>query len=342
MSQLRQALQAILRQHGQCCRHDYVQAVQVLDLDVTGLVAGCQGEGVMKDYFPHQRNKRGRQLGRVLATHTSELVAQQLYPGRRQLEHSFQELVSEAENVLNLSDSKRACTLLRTDGGAGTQTNITWALERGYHLLTKIHNWSRAARLAASVSDWYPDDKIADRQLGWVTQPIDFGRPTRQVAIRTPKRGPTKDLDWHYQVLVTTLTDPLLFTLLNQAPPPALEGASVLRAIASVYDQRDGALETENRSDKQGLGIARRNKRSFAAQEMLILLAQLAHNFTLWSRQKLACSDPRFSKFGIQRMVRDVFQISGHMTLSPENRVLTVTLNPRHPHARAVEQAFNQ
>jgi hypothetical protein len=68
VTQLRTALTIILRQHGQCYRHDYQKIWQLLDVDMTGLPAGRQGEGVSKGYFPKQPNRRGRQLGRVLAT----------------------------------------------------------------------------------------------------------------------------------------------------------------------------------------------------------------------------------------------------------------------------------
>jgi hypothetical protein len=40
---------------------------------------------------------------------------------------------------------------------------------------------------------------------------------------------------------------------------------------------RSGGVETQNRGEKQGLGLVRRNKPLFEAQEVLVLLAQLAH-----------------------------------------------------------------
>jgi hypothetical protein len=340
VAQLREALKVILHKHGQCPRHNYTQAWQVLDVDMTGLVAGGCAEGATKGYFPHQRHRRGRQLGRVLATLYDELVTERLYDGKRQLEHSFQELVLATEKVLELSENQRACTILRVDGGAGDETNIRWVLGRGYHLMTKLHSWNRAKKLAASVTQWYPDGKVADRELGWVTQPTAYGQPTRQVAIRHPKTDKRGQRGWHYQVLVFTLTDAMLATLRGHALPPQPLPPDVLRAAAHVYDLRDGGLETQNRGDKQGLGLSHRNKRAFAAQEMLVLLAQLAHNVLIWTRHKLIASDPQFRKFGIQRLVRDVFQIGGQVTLSADRHVISVVLNPEHPYAKAVEQVF--
>jgi len=51
--------------------------------------------------------------------------------------------------------------------------------------------------------------------------------------------------------------------------------------------------------------LTHRNKRKFVAQEMLAQLAQLAHNFVIWTRNDLAQVEARLSKYGIQRTVRD-------------------------------------
>jgi hypothetical protein len=340
VEQLRAALKTLLRQHGQCYRHDYEQHWQLLDIDLTGLGAGRQGEGVTKGYFAHQRQRRGRQLGRVLATHYEELVVERLYEGKRQLDHSFQELVLATEDVLNLTENKRKNTILRMDGGGGDDANINWALNRGYPLLTKVRNWQRAYKLAQTVTDWQADPKVADREVGWVKTPHAYDQPTRQVAIRHPKKKKDGSPGWHYHVLVFALTDAMLLELSHATGSRAASETDLLWAAIYAYDQRDGGLETQNRGDKQGLGLSHRNKRSFAAQEMLVLLAQLAHNVIIWSRNHLSTIETRFRKFGIQRMTRDVFQIDGLVSLSATGQVQQVTLNGRHPHAAPFQQAF--
>jgi len=334
VQQLRAALKKILRRHGQCYRHDYDHHWQLLDVDMTGLIAGRQGEGVTKGYFAHQRQRRGRQLGRVLATGYEEIVVECLYVGKRQLDQSFQDLIQATEEVLDLLENKRQNTILRMDGGGGDDANINWALSRGYHLLTKVRNWQRTYKLAQTVTDWQTDPKVSDRYVGWVETPHPYARPTRQVAIRHPKKKKDGSPGWHYHVLVFSLTDAMLLDLSRHA---ALD---LLFAAVYAYDQRDGGLETQNRGDKQGLGLSQRNKRSFAAQEMLVLLAQLAHNLVIWSRNQLSSVESRFRKFGIQRMTRDVFQIDGRVSLSPTGQVQSVTLNGRHPHAAAFQRAF--
>lgn len=132
--QMRDALDAILRQHKQhsrVCRHDYAHALRlnVLDVDMTGMPAGRQGEGVEKGYFPtEQKNHRGRQLGRVLASHDDELVCQRLYAGKRQLESCLPELIASAEQTLRLNtpeaEKYRRSTVLRVDGGGGTDEHV--------------------------------------------------------------------------------------------------------------------------------------------------------------------------------------------------------------------------
>ena len=336
VAQLRQANEAILRQYGGSYQHDYLQQPQLLDVDLTGLIAGRLGEGVPKGYFAHQRNARGRQLGRVLATHYAELLVDQLYPGRHQLHQGLAALMTQAEQTLHLSEKQRENTIVRIDGGGGSDPEIEWLLHRQYHILLKVKNWNRAQSLAASVTEWVPDTKVADRMLGWVAEPHAYSRPTRQLAIRTPKaKG-----GYHYQVLVFTLPDAMLFELGRRPMPAAPSAPEVLRASMHAYDQRDGGLETQNRADKQGLGLNHRNKQRFPAQEMLILLAQLAHNFLIWMRDILADVDEHFATFGLHRFVRDVLQIDGWLTLTPAGVIQNICLNPRHPLAATVQQAF--
>ncbi|MGD0611033.1 MAG: hypothetical protein ABSB41_05920 [Anaerolineales bacterium] len=124
VNQMRAAIRVILRLHGHCCQHPYAKRWQVLDVDVTGMPAGRLGEGVTKGYFAGEKNCRGRQLGRVLASWYDEIVVDKLYNGKRQLDSSLPELVLEAEKALNLDESRRRRTILRVDGGgAVTKTS---------------------------------------------------------------------------------------------------------------------------------------------------------------------------------------------------------------------------
>jgi hypothetical protein len=333
--QLQSALTFILRQHSRCYRHDYDAQGQVLDVDVTGMPSGRLGEGVTKGYFAKSKNRRGRQLGRVLATRYDEIVVDRLYPGKRQLDHSVQELVTAAENTLELSENKRKRTILRMDGGGGDDDNLNWALNRDYLLLVKIKSWRRALKLAQTVTTWFADSKVSDREIGWVEEPYAYAKPTQQLAIR--QRQATGE--WSYHILVFNLTEVMLFHLLGEPLPSTLDPQTVALAGAHAYDRRGGGVETQNKGDKQGLGLSRRNKQSFAAQEMLALLAPLAHNIVIWTRNDLAQADERLQKFGIQRTVRDALQIPGRVRVNDQGQVEQVTLNGSHPLAAAFQIA---
>ena len=187
VNQMRAAIRAILQRDGRCCQHSYAKRWQLLDVDVTGMPAGRLGEGVTKGYFAGEKNSRGRQLGRVLASWYDEIVVDKLYNGKRQLDSSLPELVLEAEKALNLDKSRRRRTILRVDGGGGSDENIRWMLESGYHLILKTKNWRRAVKLASSVTTWHLDPKVPDREIGWATCPHPYSRPTRQLVVRKRK-----------------------------------------------------------------------------------------------------------------------------------------------------------
>ena len=78
-----------------------------------------------KGYFAKQRNRRGRQLGRVLATHYHELVTEQLLPGTEQLAKALRPLVEATEQVLELDEARRAQTLIRVDAGVAVSAIST-------------------------------------------------------------------------------------------------------------------------------------------------------------------------------------------------------------------------
>jgi len=336
VKQMRHAVNAILRAHGRSSQHDHQQSELLLDVDVTGLPGGRCGEGCSKGYFAGKKNRRGRQLGRVLASDYDEIVADCLADGKRQLNRSLTDLLTQAEAALCLNASQRRTTIVRMDGGAGDDANINWVLRRGYHLLTKMTSWQRAHKLSQAVSVWYRDKKVADREAGWVENPLSFARPLRQLLVRTPKTDGTL----RYHLLVTTLRDQMLFRLAGEKPRANPSPEHLAHLLLAAYDQRSGGLETQNKSDKQGLALGRRTKRRFAAQEMLVLLAQLAHNFVVWARNDLAQASPRLVKFGIQRTVRDAFQIAGQVTFSEGGQVQQITLNELHPLAIAVQTAL--
>jgi len=133
----------------------------------------------------------------------------------------------------------------------------------------------------------------------------------------------------------------MLFELLGQKVLKHPKDQQLLLATLHFYDLRGGGLETQNKRDKQGLGLSRRNKHRFAAQEMLVLLAQLAHNLVIWTRNDLAATNLRFRKYGIQRTVRDVLNIPGSVQITAQGSIDQIRLNPRHPLAAVFQKSFS-
>ncbi len=68
VEQMEQAMDLISRQHSQGYAHDSQSHFQVLDVDMSGLPCGPKAAFATKGYFAKQRNRCGRQVGRVLAS----------------------------------------------------------------------------------------------------------------------------------------------------------------------------------------------------------------------------------------------------------------------------------
>ncbi len=60
-----------------------------------------------------------------------------------------------------------------------------------------------------------------------------------------------------------------------------------------------------------------------------MLLGSLAHNVIVWARGWLA--SPALQQYGMLRMVRDVFHISGFLLTDASGQVVQVVLNQAAP-----------
>ena len=239
-----------------------------IDMDLTGRPVSENAQGAKKGYFSKKRGIYGRQLARVLMPDTQEIIAEELYPGNRLSCQVFIEMLGEMEQALSLdTKEKRQRVCLRLDGGFGTDKNINHALWKGYQLLAKMFSGNRARVLAQSVQQWVDVDADGKgtRQAGWVTKTHRYGRTTRQLAVRKP--NPKKKSGFNYVVLVITDMTRDMLTLLRS------------------YDARSGVPESTFCQDNQGLAQRKLRKHHFVAQQMLMLLSQLAHNLCRWLKQ---------------------------------------------------------
>src|SRR5260370_28671486 len=99
---------------------------------MSGVPCGPKAAFATKGYFAKQRNGRGRQLGRVLASRYGEIVVDRLFDGKTQLTRALQPLILAAEATLQLDADKRSRTMVRVDAGGGSLADVNWLLARGY------------------------------------------------------------------------------------------------------------------------------------------------------------------------------------------------------------------
>ncbi len=328
VQQMQQALDTIYRRHSQGYRHDDARDWQILDADMTGMPCGPKAAFATQGSFAKQRNRRGRQVGRVLATQYDEVVVDQLFAGTAQLAAALHPLVLAAEQTLDLDATTRARTIGRVDAGGGSRADVNWAVQRGYHIHGQDYSGRRAQTLAASVDTWVDDPRVPGRQLGWVTLAAsEYVRAVTRIAVRCRK----KNGQWGSGVLVSTVPPTGIMALTDQPATRVLDAAAVLLAYVYCYDQRGGGVETAIKGDKHGLGLTKRTKKRFAAQQMVMLVGTLAHNVVIWARAWLLPQQPKLVRYGILRMVRDGFHISGFVVGDGLDHIIQIVLNQAAP-----------
>ena len=253
-----------LKRYGQTPHHQCAERLWWVDVDVTPLPIGAQAEGSERTWMGRNRSKTGRKVLRWTASDYREILHETLLRGTASAVPAFKTALGELETHLGWTRERRQRIVLRLDGGFGTTAILNWLLSRGYHVVAKISHSGRVGKLRQSIGPWQPTSSPG-RELTTVLHPHRFCRSTRQWVIRTPKaKG-----GYQYAVLVTTLPD---------LDPVAL---------ADAYDGR-ALIESSFCQDKQALGLVTRRQRRWEAQQMVLLLARLAHHLLLWGKQWLS------------------------------------------------------
>jgi hypothetical protein len=93
--------------------------------------------------------------------------------------------MGELERLLDLDEHKRRRTLIRIDGGFGTDENLNWLIWRGYEFVAKGYGGRQANMLASSVPEegWH-EGPTESQQLGVPTTPHRYARKTKSVVRR--------------------------------------------------------------------------------------------------------------------------------------------------------------
>ena len=212
------------------------------------------------------------------------------------------------ERVLGLIPAQRRRTVLRLDGGFGTDNNLNWALWHGYHVLSKGYSGKRAKAFARAVPQW-EELCTGERWIAPAPTPLRYYRRTQSAVLQWK----TEQGQWRHSLLITSLLD------------------YSLAAVAEVYDNR-AAIEAELKADKGGLQLHRRRKRRLAAQEALVLLTDLAHNLLAWTRDWMLHDSP-FADAGIYRIVKELLPIPGKVVME-EGQLVKLRLKQSHPLAK--------
>jgi len=154
----------------------------------------------------------------------------------------------------------------------------------------------------------------------------------RRIALRWRKKNGQRCT----ALRLSTLAPADVFALLGKPMEQPSDAPTVLAADGQLYDERGGAVEIDIKESKQGIGITKRNKKRFAAQAMVMLLGQLAHNLVVWCKRWLMdeAEVPKLKRYGVPRLVRDVLTISGMIEVGDEQTINRITLNCAAPLAR--------
>jgi hypothetical protein len=319
VAQLERVSWYYLKRYGQTPHHRFAERLLWVDVDVTPLPIGAKAEGSERTWMGRNRSKTGRKTLRVTASAYQEILHETLLRGKASAIPALKTALGEVETRLGWTRERRPRIVLRLDGGFGTTEVLNWLLSRGYQVVAKISHSGRVRKLRQTLGPWQPTSSPG-REIAAVLHPHRFCRATRQWVIRTPKdKG-----GYQYAVLVTTLTD---------LDPMAL---------ADAYDGR-ALIESSFCQDKQALGLVTRRQRRWEAQQMVLLLARLAHHLLLWGKQWLSrvpTTRRRLQGYGLVRLLRDVWAVPGVIRWR-RGWMVSVRFSPLHPLATPLQESFS-
>jgi Transposase DDE domain group 1 len=308
-----------LKRSGQTPPHRFAERLLWVDVDVTPLPIGAQAEGSERPWMGRNRSKTGRKTLRFTASAYREILHETLLRGKASAVPALKAALEEVATRLGWTRERRQRIVLRLDGGFGTTEILNWVLSRGYQVVAKISHSGRVRKLRQAVGPWQPTSSPG-REIAAVLQPHRFCRTTRQWVIRTPREKG----GYQYAVVVTTLPD---------LDPVAL---------ADAYDGR-AMIESSFCQDKQALGLVTRRQRRWEAQQMVLLLARLAHHVLLWGKQWLSrvpSTRRRLQGYGLVRLLREVWAVPGVIRWR-RGWMVSVRFSPLHPLATPLQASFS-
>jgi hypothetical protein len=319
VAQLSRVLWYSLQRYGQTPHHRYTERRLWIDVDVTPLPIGAQAEGRERTWMGRNRSTTGRKVLRWTASDYRDILHETLLRGTASAGPALQAALGELATRLAWTQERRQAIVLRLDGGFGTTDGLPWVLSRGYQVVGTIRHSGRVRKRRQAIGPWQPTSSPG-REIAAVLTPHRFCRTTRQWVMRTPKDTG----GYQYAVLVTTLTD--------------LEPA----ALADAYDGR-AMIAATFCQDKQALGLVTRRQRRWEAQQMVLLLARLAHHLLVWGKQwltRVPATRRRLRGDGLVRLLRDVWAVPGVIRWR-RGWMVSVPFLPLHPLATPLQESFS-
>jgi hypothetical protein len=318
VTQLEEVSWYYLKRYGVTPRHRFHDTRLWVDIDLTPMPIGARAEGSERTWMGRNRSKTGRKTLRITASLYREILHETLLRGKETAVPALKSALQEVESRLGWTRERWAQIVLRMDGGFGTTEVLNWLLSRGYQVVGKISNHGRVQKLRQHLGPWQPTSSPG-RAMAAVLCPHRFCRTTRQWVIRTPKdKG-----GYQYAVLVTSLSD--------------LEPTTV----ADMYDGR-AMIEATFCQDKQALGLVKRRQHKWEAQQVVLLLARLAHHILLWSKRWLSrvpTTRWRLEGYGLVRLLQEGTTVPGVIRWR-RGWMVSVHFDPLHPLAEALQQGF--
>jgi hypothetical protein len=252
-----------LKRYGATPHHRFDERLLWVDVDVTPMPIGAKAEGSERTWMGRNRSKTGRKTLRITASTSREILHETLLRGKATAVPALKAALQEVETHLGWTRERRGQMVLRMDGGFGTTEVLNWVWSRGSQVVAKISHSGRVRTLRHHLGPWEPTSSPG-RELATVLRPHRFCRATRQWVIRTPQAHG----GYHDAVLLTTVPD--------------LEPTTVADA-----DDGRAMIEATFCQDTQALGLVKRRQHTWEAQQMVLLLARLAHHILLWSTRWL-------------------------------------------------------
>lgn len=217
--------------------------------------------------------------------------------------------MERVEGFLKLSHDQRRKTLIRVDGGFGTDTNINWLLRRSYQVLAKGYSGKRAKAFGREIVHW--EEIALGKWIAPAANPRSYYKKTQSVVVKTKSdKGKLK-----HSIIISSLW--------NHTP----------LALIELYDDR-ASIENEIKSDKHGLHLPLRRKKGLHAQEALILLTDLAHNVLSFT-QAIWAMQPALRGRGIGFIVKEILEIPGKAMFN-DDKLVKLRLKSSHPLSKPV------